>query len=165
MSRMNRALAATVIAGALLPGALPGASEPGTAAAMVDAYYSQFQQPGYFVDDLMTFYADDVLFTDPTFEIVARGKEAVRRLYSDLGTSETAYEDIRWTITGVIAADDSIVIRGAWSGRFHGCDFDIDFMTLWRLRDGKIAEQNDFFAASAFDQQVGWDGKTANCDR
>jgi len=132
---------------------------------MVEAYYSQFQKPGFLVDQLMTFYADDVSFTDPTLEIVARGREAVRKLYADLGTERTAYEDIRWSIASVIVDGDNVVIRGAWAGKFQGCDFDIDFMTLWRLQYGKIAEQINFFAASAFDRQVGWNGKTANCDR
>ncbi len=131
---------------------------------IVEEYYSHFQKPGFLVDDLMQFYADDVVFTDPTFEVVAEGKSDVRKLYADLGTSQTAYENIQWTITDVVSAGDIIVIRGRWSGRFHDCEFEIDFMTLWRMADGKIAEQNDFFAASSFDRQVGWNGQTATCN-
>jgi ketosteroid isomerase-like protein len=112
----------------------------------------------------MQFYTDDVVFTDPTFEIIAEGKSAVRNLYADLGTSRTAYKNIQWTIKDVVSEDDIIVIRGQWSGRFHDCEFEIDFMTLWRLADGKIAEQNDFFAASSFDRQVCWNGIAATCD-
>lgn len=145
-------------------GASPtGADEVGAAKTLVREYYSQFQKPGFFVEDLMAYYADDVRFTDPTFEIVANGKDEVRKLYADLGTDRTAYKNINWQIASVTAQDDLIVIRGRWSGRFHHCDFDIDFMTLWRVEDGKIIEQNDFFAASAFDRQVGWNGETATC--
>lgn len=131
---------------------------------LVARYYAQFQKPGFLVDELLEFYADDVRFTDPTFEIVAKGKSEVRRLYADLGTERTAYKNIRWQISDVVADGSRVVIRGQWSGTFHGCKFSIDFMTLWRLEDGKIAEQNDFFAASAFDRQVGWNGETATCD-
>ena len=131
---------------------------------LVENYYSQFQKPGFFVDDLMRFYSDDIVFTDPTFEIVAKGKAEVRKLYADLGTDKTAYRNIQWDISNVISQNDRIVIRGKWSGRFHHCEFDIDFVTLWKITDRKIAEQNDFFAASAFDRQVGWNGTTATCE-
>lgn len=134
------------------------------AETFVRDYYSRFQKPGFLVDELMEFYADDVLFTDPTFEIVARGKSEVRKLYAELGTDRTAYKDIHWDIQSVIIQDDNVVIRGRWSGRFFDCSFDIDFMTLWRIENNKIAEQNDFFAAGTFDRQVGWNGETATCE-
>lgn len=135
-----------------------------SAEVLVEEYYSQLQKPGFSVDELMKYYADDVIFTDPTFEIVAVGLAEVRKLYADLGTSRTAYKNIRWTIQNVVSQDDFVVIRGNWSGQFHKCDFDVEFMTLWRLTDGKISVQNDFFAASTFDKQVGWNGETATCD-
>lgn len=155
----------SVFASLLLLSPCPGrADKSSIAEKMVDEYYSQFQKPGFHVDALLQYYADDVLFTDPTFEIVAEGKSEVRKLYADLGTERTAYKNIRWTIEDVVAQNDIIVIRGKWSGRFHDCDFEVDFITLWRLLDGKIAEQDDFFAASTFDRQVGWNGTTATCN-
>ena len=143
----------------------PACAEQRTPAErLVAEYYAQFQKPGFLVDDLMEFYADDVVFTDPTFGIVANGKSEVRKLYAQLGTEATAYRNIVWTISDVISQGEAIVIRGRWSGRFHECAFDVDFMTLWKLDGGKIVEQNDFFAAGAFDRQVGWNGTTATCD-
>jgi len=163
---MNMKLIAVscALVAATFPPATTWAEPTSDAEELVEQYYSRFQKPGFLVDDLMQYYADDVLFTDPTFEIVASGKAEVRKLYADLGTERTAYKNIRWDIQQVISQDDAIVIRGNWSGRFHECDFDIEFMTLWRLSDGKIAVQNDFFAASAFDRQVGWNGETATCN-
>jgi ketosteroid isomerase-like protein len=137
--------------------------EHGNAEVLVKDYFAQFQKPGFLVDQLMEFYADEIIFVDPTFEIAARGKEEVRKLYAELGTERTAYKNIVWTIKSVIAQDDNIVVRGNWSGQFHQCSFSIEFMTLWRMKAGKIAEQNDFFAASTFDRQVGWNGSTATC--
>jgi ketosteroid isomerase-like protein len=131
---------------------------------LVAEYYSQFQKPGFLVDQLMEFYGDGVLFIDPTFEIVAEGKSEVRKLYAQLGTEGTAYRNIVWTISDIISQGETIVIRGKWSGRFHECDFDVDFMTLWKLADDKIVEQHDFFAAGTFDRQVGWNGTAATCE-
>jgi len=162
---MKRLYLFVLAATAVLSGAAPVAiaSAAGAADALVSEFYSRFQKPGFHVDDLMVYYHPDIVFLDPTFEIRAEGKSEVRSLYAELGTERTAYKDIRWTIDSVISEGDHIVIRGRWSGRFHACDFDVEFMTLWRLKDGKIVEQNDFFAASAFDRQVGWDGETATC--
>ncbi|MEQ8314904.1 MAG: nuclear transport factor 2 family protein [Gammaproteobacteria bacterium] len=133
--------------------------------AFVDRYYANFQRPGFYVDDLMNFYSDEAVFTDPTFGIAVKGKPQIRELYADLGTEDTAYRDIDWDLRQVIAERDKVVIRGVWSGSFQGCAFSVDFMTLWLLEDQLIKEQNDFFAADAFDEQVQWDPSTgtANC--
>lgn len=137
---------------------------PFNAEDFVAKYYAEFQQPNYLVDDLMAFYRDDVVFSDPTFEILAQGKAEVRKLYAEIGTENTAYTDISWEIADIVSQDDTIVVRGKWSGRFFDCEFDVDFMTLWKLEEGKIAQQHDFFAAVTFDRQVGWNGTTATCD-
>ena len=104
-------------------------------------------------------YTDDIAFTDPTFEIAAKGKEELRKLYADLGTDKTSYAEVVWRIETTVIQADRIVIRGNWSGRLQGCAFDVEFVTLWKLRDGLIAEQTDFFAAGTFDRQGGWDGE------
>jgi ketosteroid isomerase-like protein len=142
----------------ILPQASFGNDEK--ASRLVKQYYSKFQKPNFLVDDLMKFYTDDIKFVDPTFEIVANGKDAVRNLYIDLGTEKTSYQNIEWDIRDIIIQIDSVVIQGKWSGVFHDCIFDVEFMTLWKLRKGLIAEQTDFFAASTFDRQVGWDPST-----
>ena len=129
---------------------------------LVEDYYARFQQPGYFVTELMQRYTEDVRFIDPTFEIDVSGREEVAKLYADLGTGKTAYTNVAWIIRQIVAENDHVTIRGNWSGQFQDCPFDIEFMTLWKLRNGLIAEQTDFFAASTFDRQVGWqDGKTS----
>lgn len=158
LQRVNRHFLAALASTQLILPVAASATE-----ALVGEYYSRFQKPGFHVDDLMAYYHPDIVFTDPTFDIHAEGKVEVRKLYAELGTDRTAYKDINWTLARVIAEGDDVVIRGRWSGRFHGCAFDIDFMTLWRLKDGLIIEQNDFFAASTFDRQVGWNGHTADC--
>ena len=144
----------------ILAAALVGFCSPASAGDrhdLVARYYGQFQKPGFEVDALMAFYADDVKFTDPTFEIVANGREEVRKLYADIGTGRTQYRNIVWTINDVVSDGDRVVISGNWAGEFWACPFSVDFMTFWRLEDGLIAEQRDFFAASAFDRQVAWD--------
>ncbi|GAB4526513.1 MAG: hypothetical protein Tsb0010_09840 [Parvularculaceae bacterium] len=123
---------------------------------LVDRYYSQFQQPGFTVDRLLAFYAEDVEFSDPTFEIRVSGRDGVRSLYVDIGTERTNYRDIVWNIDRVLIDGNDVAINGRWSGVFYQCPFDVEFVTLWRLEGGLIAEQRDFFAASTFDRQVNW---------
>ena len=81
----------------------------------------------------------------------------MRKPYADSGTGRPQYRNIVWTINDVLSDGDRVVISGNWAGEFWACPFSVDFMTFWRLEDGLIAEQRDFFAASAFDRQVAWD--------
>lgn len=137
------------------------ATKEADAEALVDRYYSQYQQPGFLIDDLLEFYTPDVAFIDPTYEIRLNGRSDFRQFYSELGTDKTNYRDIAWKIEDVLVDGDAVAIYGRWSGTFHHCPFDVAFTTFWRLDEGLIAEQRDYFAASAFDRQVGWDAESA----
>jgi len=126
-------------------------------------YYARFQQPGFTIDDLLSFYSPEVDFRDPTFDITIKGEKDFRELYSELGTDQTGYKNIEWTLSDIVVDGERVVIAGRWSGDYQGCPFDIEFMTLWRMEDGLIAFQRDFFASAAFDEQVKWAGGKANC--
>ena len=131
---------------------------------LVRQYYSQFQKPGFEVDELAKFYADDVAFIDPTFEIEAKGRDEVLALYAEIGTDRTSYEDIDWDLRDIIVDGDNVVISGRWSGKFFECPFDVDFATLWKLQDDLIVVQRDFFAASRFDEQVRWNPESGRAE-
>ncbi|WFL76244.1 nuclear transport factor 2 family protein [Altererythrobacter arenosus] len=129
---------------------------------LVDRYYAKFQQPGFLIDDLMKFYSPDIAFVDPTYEIVMNGESEFRETYAELGTAQSNYRNIKWDIAEVVTSGDKVVIYGNWSGTFHHCPFEVAFTTYWKLENGLIVEQRDFFAAPAFDRQVGWDPATAS---
>ena len=132
---------------------------------IVHRFYAQFQQPGYTIDDLLEFYADDVVFTDPTFQIAFECKDGFRQFYNDIGTDQTNYSNIRWDIDRVIEDGPDIAIVGRWSGQFYDCPFvDVNFVTIWRLEEGLISEHHDYFSAASFDQQVGWNSQTSSPD-
>lgn len=135
------------------------AAEAPSAESMVRDYYATFSESPFDVDRLMVFYAENVVFVDPTFDISVTGVDEVRALYAAIGTDDSRYRDIRWQIERVIADADDVAIHGRWSGRFDGKAFDIEFVTLWRLAEGRIVEQRDFFDAPTFDEQVGWQGQ------
>lgn len=158
-------LTGIALAAAALAGCQPAPQEgigQEAAEALVERYYANFQKPGFLIDDLMEFYANDVAFVDPTYEIVMNGEADFRRTYAELGTPQTSYQNIEWDIAEVVTSGDKVVIYGTWSGTFHDCPFEVDFTTYWRLEDGLIAQQRDFFAAGTFDRQVGWDPETAS---
>ena len=121
---------------------------------MVSDYYGTFASAQFEVDRLMDFYQPDVDFADPTFDIAVRGVDEVRKLYAVAGTGESNYRDLRWKIDTIVASGDNVAIHGLWSGRYQGKPFEVPFVTLWGLRDGRIAIQRDFFAAGLWDRQV-----------
>ncbi len=155
----RRSLLALMALGACSPGA--SMDEPSFQAteAWVRSYYENFQAPAFDLERHMAYYAPDVHFVDPTFDIDVSGSDEVRALYASIGTAESSYSDIRWNLDRVlISGTNDVTIHGSWSGVFQGSSFDIQFVTLWRLRDDEIIEQKDFFDAPTFDEQVGWTG-------
>lgn len=123
----------------------------------VREYYELFQDQPFDADQLMRYYSPEVRFSDPTFDIEVEGLAQVRELYEVTGTEGSSYRDIRWQIDRVVIGEDQgdVAIHGHWSGSFDGQDFEIAFVTLWRVVDQRIVEQIDFFDALAFDEQVG----------
>jgi len=154
--------AALVFVGALA-GPARAEARRDTYLEIVRGFYAKFQQPGFLIDDLLAYYTDDIDFRDPTFDITINGAAEFRGLYGDLGTDRTGYRDIVWTLADILVDGDSVLISGRWSGRYQDCPFDVEFMTLWRMRGRLIGYQRDFFASDAFDRQVGWADGKANC--
>lgn len=121
---------------------------------LVADFYGEFESDAFDVDRLMRHYDPDVVFVDPTFDIEVNGVAAVRELYAVAGTAESRYRGTAWEIERVIASGADVAIHGTWSGRFDDKPFSVEFVTLWKLSDGKIVEQRDFFDAIGFDEQV-----------
>jgi predicted ester cyclase len=80
----------------------------------------------------------------------------------------TAWGDLRYTLDELIAEGDKVVARGSWSGTHKG-DVKTPFGTMpgtgkkatvqaiaiFRIADGKLAEQRGMFDDLSFYQQVG----------
>ena len=76
----------------------------------------------------------------------------------------TGFSDIKFTMISVFGQDDNIVkhwnFKGIHSGDFFGIPatgktVDIDGVTLVKMKDGKIAEEQDFMDNMLFMQQLG----------
>jgi ketosteroid isomerase-like protein len=161
--RFIATLALVVLAGAGFawnppPRAAQDSAELVFARDLVNRFYGTFARLPFDVDSLMDNYDPQVEFVDPTFDIEVSGIAEVRNLYAGAGEGASRYREIRWDIQTVVASGSDIAVRGVWSGTFDGKPFTVDFVTLWRLRDGKIVSQQDFFDAIGFDQQVDWRG-------
>ena len=76
----------------------------------------------------------------------------------------TGYSDVEFTIEDVFGQDDKIVkhwrFKGTHTGDFFGMPatgkmVDVDGVTLVEMKDGKIAQEQDFFDNLVFMQQLG----------
>ena len=78
----------------------------------------------------------------------------------------TGFSDIKFSITNIFGQDDNIVkhwnFKGIHSGNFFGIpptgkSVDIDGVTLVKMKNGKIAQEQDFMDNMAFMMQLGID--------
>jgi steroid delta-isomerase-like uncharacterized protein len=103
---------------------------------------------------------------DPNFTLIMSpenvvGIEAAKEFYANY---ITGFSDIEFTVVNIFGQDDKLVkhwnFKGTHSGDFFGIPasgrtVDIDGVTLATMKNGKIAQEQDFFDNMVFLQQLG----------
>ena len=95
-------------------------------------------------------------------ELLAQGADAIRALVQG---ELAAYSDIEVQPQAGFQADDWAVLDAVFAGRYtgqlpgmpagKGNPFAIPFATVFRLRDGRIQQNTDYFDAYSFLIQIG----------
>ena len=125
----------------------PVAATEANEAANFDAFFAKD------LDAIMATYAEDAIFEDQTFGDYLEGARHVRGMYeSVMEMTDTEASEVldHW-----VASDGSrAVIVFRWIGtNYRGGAFDIPMVTLHEYRDGKIAKETLYYAASdTYDQ-------------
>ncbi len=105
------------------------------------------------LDGFLGFYADDVLFEDPTARITFTSKQQLRSAY-------TAIMQGRWggnyhfDVKSVVQDGDKTVLEGVFSLTFNGERADIRFTTWLEFEHGKIKRQLDMFDYNELQRQL-----------
>lgn len=148
------------------PNSTESEAEAANLRAFVDAYYDDYLRDGVTIDTVLEYYSEDVEFVDPTFQIEVHGHDGLRQLYGAVGTQEFNYTNLNWDLDIVLAEGNQVAVNGRWTGSWHNCPFDVPFVTIFDVENGLITRQQDFFAASMFDDQVGLEEQTGlpSCD-
>jgi steroid delta-isomerase-like uncharacterized protein len=111
---------------------------------------------------VLALFADDCLFEDVTFGVIARGKEELRRFVTG---AFAAVPDFRYRLTSRFTASQWSAIEWVMSGTHHG---DLPGMaatgkrfssvrgsSILELEAGKIRRQSDYWDRATFMKQVG----------
>lgn len=126
------------IAGAAL--AAPPSLPPGAdarAAKFLDAYYSAYAENDY--DRMAAFYAEDVVFEDPTSDSFLRGKAKLREAMNSLD----AVSDLHWRFHQVVRDGDVVAAQATVAGKANGVPMVTRFSTMVAFKDGKIVRHVD----------------------
>ncbi len=111
------------------------------------------------------FTTDITLVTSPENVV---GIENFKNYYANY---LTGFSDIKFTIVNVFGQDDNIVkhwnFKGTHTGDFFsipatGKMVDVDGVTLVKMRDGKIAQEQDFMDTMLFMRQLGIESSPEN---
>ena len=106
-----------------------------------------------------TYFTTDVVMHVSPSDVI--GIDSARAYYANY---LTGFSDIHFTIKDVFGQGDKLVkhwnFKGTHTGDFFGIPatgmpVDIDGVTLVRMQNGKIAEEQDFFDNLEFSQQLG----------
>ncbi len=113
-------------------------------------------------DRVLALFADDCVFEDVTFGVVARGKEELR---SFANRAFAAVPDFKYELISRFAASHWAAIEWVMSGTHQG-DFPgmpatgkrfslVRGATILELEGGKIRRESDYWDAATFMKQVG----------
>ncbi|MDO7171493.1 ester cyclase [Mariniflexile sp. AS56] len=106
-----------------------------------------------------THFTNDITLISHPENVV--GIEAVKAYYQNF---TTGFSDIKFTVVNIFGQNDNIVkhwnFKGTHTGDFFGIPatgntVNIDGVTLVKMKDGKIAEEQDFMDSTVFMQQLG----------
>lgn len=125
----------------------PVAAAVANEAAMIDAFFAKD------VDAVMATFAEDAVFEDKTFGDYLEGAPAVRDMYA----SAMRFTDAEATevLDHWVSSDGSrAVVVFRWIGtNYLGRAFDLPLVGIHEYRDGKIAKETLYYAASdTYDQ-------------
>ena len=125
----------------------PVAAAVANEAAMIDAFFAKD------VDAVMATFAEDAIFEDQTFGDYLEGAPAVRDMYA----SAMRFTDAEATevLDHWVSSDGSrAVVVFRWIGtNYLGRAFDLPLVGIHEYRDGKIAKETLYYAASdTYDQ-------------
>lgn len=105
------------------------------------------------LDGFLGFYADDVLFEDPTARISFTSKQQLKDAYTRIMQGRWGgnyYFDVK----SVVQDDDTTVLEGVFSLTFNGERADIRFTTWLEFERGKIKRQLDMFDYNELQRQL-----------
>jgi steroid delta-isomerase-like uncharacterized protein len=113
-------------------------------------------------DDVLALFADECVFEDVTFGVVARGKDELRVFAR---RAFAAVPDFRYEVQSSFASSQWAVIEWVMSGTHRG-DFPgipatgkhfsaVRGSTVLELGAGKIRRESDYWDAATFMKQVG----------
>jgi steroid delta-isomerase-like uncharacterized protein len=111
-----------------------------------------------------SFMTEDVVYTDLALDERFEGPDAVREFVNDV--TESLSTDYGFTLGQVVVTDDSYAFEWTMFGTNNQADekrglpstgkrFEIPGVSIGRLRDGKIAENHDYWNLVAYLTQVG----------
>ena len=116
------------------------------------------------IEKIDSFYADDVIWYDLSYDYTTKGKKNVSKAITDAFLGSVA--DMYWVKSGdVFISKNSIIYEWVYGGTFNGSwdgvsiknkKFEIKGLSTTTInRDGKIVAHKDYYDLLGFKKQLG----------
>lgn len=136
----------------VLGGSLQGISAADRSlASEVDGWKKAYER--FDLDGFMAFYADDVVFQDPTARIAFTNKQQLRGAYTTIMQGRWG-GNYRFDVQSVVQDGSTTVLEGMFSLTYNGEKAEIHFTTWLEFVDGRIKRQLDMFDYNELQRQL-----------
>ncbi len=120
-------------------------------------YYAAYEKLD--IEKILSFYAEDCLFEDPTSQLFFQGKAALRKFAE--GQIPFALE-AKFTVSNLIAGKDWLVSEHVQSGRVKDPrspdalpkSYSVRGVSIFEFANGKIKRQTDFYDVLTLRKQL-----------
>jgi steroid delta-isomerase-like uncharacterized protein len=134
---------------------LPDAAElahdpPRVVERLFDAYRARD------VERLVSLFAEDAVFEDPTFRIRQQGRDGIRKLATDM---RAGFSDVTIEIHSMVSNGDMVATEETISGVVTHADgkrhrIRVRGASFFRVRGGRIQQWTDYFDFRTFSEQT-----------
>ena len=108
----------------------------------LDAYMSAWN--AHDKKKIESFYADDVIWYDLTYDATLKGKKRVSKAIIEAFLESTP--DMYWVKSGdVFLSNNTVIYEWVYGGTTQGKAFEIKGISTTTFKDGKIIAQKDYY--------------------
>ncbi len=110
-------------------------------AAYMDAYFDVWNKKDY--DSVARFYTEDIVYRDVNLGSEVKGHDELKKFMKQ---QFDLYPDLHFkTLEVMKEREEKLAVRWEMTGTYEGKKFNIEGVSIMRLKNGKVAWNSDYY--------------------